>query len=960
MRSYFGETGREDAKARSRGAKAQRRNGAKTLLHAALAVFCAATASAQAPTDSLLPVDPAVTVGTLPNGLRYYVRVNHRPAKRAELRLVVNAGSVLEDDDQRGLAHFAEHMAFNGTTHFKKQELVDYIESIGMRFGADLNAGTSFDETVYELQVPTDSAHIVQKAFQILEDWAHGVTFDSTEIRKERGVVLEEWRLGRGAGQRMFDQQLPVLFRGSRYAERLPIGTPECIQKCPPEAVRRFYADWYRPDLMAVVAVGDFDAKVIEDLIRQRFSGIPRRSAPRARPTPGVPPHQTPEVSIATDPEATSTSVSVYVQRPSGIRGTIGAWRDQLVEDIAAGILNQRLYELTQKSNPPFIGAGAGRSSLVRTSEAFSFGAGVPDTGIRVGLTAVLTELERAGRHGFTQSELDRTRIEYLRGMEQGYEEREKTESSSHTGEYVEHYLTGEAIPGIAYEFRRAQEVLPGITLADLNAVAKGWLAGEAPVILVNAPEKNRAMLPTPADLLGLFASVKRADIAAYAENVSGAALVSAALPPVAITSERRDSIAGTTEWTLANGVRVVLKPTDFKADELLFQAAAPGGISLAPDSMLVNAQLASQVISLSGLGEFNAVDLQKKLAGKAVSVSPFIGSYEQGLTGRASPKDAETLFQLAYLHFAAPRLDTAAVGAFLGNIRAALANRAASPQSAFSDTLSVTLASHHRWARPVTAALIDEVNPAKSFEFYRARFADASGYTFYLVGTFNTDSIRPLVQKYLGNLPAHGAVDQAKDPGIQRPSGIVERTVRKGIEPKSQTAIVFVGPAKATREERFSLDAVSSILDIRLREELREELGGTYSVSVGSSITRIPKEEYTFSINFGSAPERADSLVQAVFAQIDTLQSAGPRATDLAKFKETSVRTRETSLRQNGWWLGQIIASRREGDSMAARLALDPQLARLTPEVIRDAARRYLDKKRFVRVTLLPEGKTP
>ena len=951
---------RRGGKAQWRGGKAQRRKGATWLFHVAVAACVATGAQAQTPADSVLPIDPAVTVGTLPNGLRYYIRVNHRPAKRAELRLVVNAGSVLEDDDQRGLAHFAEHMAFNGTTHFKKQELVDYIESIGMRFGADLNAGTSFDETVYELQVPTDSAHIVRKAFEILEDWAHGVTFDTTEIRKERGVVLEEWRLGRGAGQRMFDQQLPVLFRGSRYAERLPIGTPECIQKCPPAAVRRFYTDWYRPDLTAVVAVGDFDAGVIEGLIKQRFSNLPRRTTPRVRPVPTVPPHQTPEVTIATDPEATSTSVSVYVQRPVGVRGTVGAWRDQLIEDLAAEILNQRLYELTQKANPPFIGAGAGRSALVRTSEAFSFGAGVPDSGIRIGLTAVLTELERAGRHGFTQSELDRTRLEYLRGMEQAYTERDKTESSSLTGEYVEHYLTGEAIPGIAYEFNRAQRVLPGVTLADLNAVAKGWLTGGAPVILVNAPEKNRALIPTPADLLGLFASVKRADIAAYAETVSDAALVSATLPLVPITSERRDSVAGTIEWTLANGIRVVLKPTDFKADELLFQGVAPGGISLAPDTLLVSAQLASQVIGLSGLGEFNAVDLQKKLAGKAVSLSAYIGSYDQGLSGRASPKDAETLFQLAYLHFTAPRLDTAAVGAFLGNIRAALANRAASPQSAFSDTLSVTLASHHRWARPVTAALIDEVKPEQSFAFYRARFADASSYTFYLVGTFTPDSIRPLVQKYLGNLPGRGTGDQARDPGIVRPAGIVERTVRKGIEAKSQTAVVFVGPAKATREERFALDAASSILEIRLREELREELGGTYSVSVGSSITRIPKEEYTVSINFGSAPERADSLVQAVFAQIDTLQTAGPRATDIAKYKETAVRTRETSLRQNGWWLGQLLAVRRDGDTMAERLALNPQLARLTPEVIREAAKRYLDKTRFVRVTLLPEGKQP
>ncbi len=925
-----------------------------------LAACFAAPLAAQAPADSMLPVDPAVTIGKLPNGIRYYIRVNHRPEKRAELRLVVNAGSILEDEDQRGLAHFVEHMAFNGTTRFKKQELVNYIESIGMRFGADLNAGTSFDETVYQLQVPTDSAHIVTRAFDILEDWAHGVTFDSTEVEKERGVVLEEWRLGRGAGQRMFDQQLPVLFRDSRYAVRLPIGTPECIQKCIRAAIRRFYGDWYRPDLMAVVAVGDFDAARIETLIKSHFGAVPGARAARPRAKAAVPPHQRPEVSIATDPEATSTSVSVYVQKPSGVRGTVGAWRGEMVEEIASGILNQRLYELTQKPNPPFIGAGAGRSELVRSVEAFSFGAAVSDSGIRRGLEAVLTELERAGRHGFTQAELDRTRAEYLRGIEQAYTERDKTESGSLVDGYVDHYLTGHAIPGISDEFARAKAVLPGIALTDLNAVARGWLAEGAPVILVDAPEKNRTILPTAADLLGLFASVKRADIAPYAETLSAEALVPALLPAVAITSERRDTAMGTVEWTLANGVHVVLKPTDFKADELLLQAVSPGGLSLSDDSVRVSNQFAAQVVSLSGLGVFSAVELGKKLAGKAVSVSPYVGSYEQGLSGRASPKDAETLFQLAYLHFTAPRLDSAAVGAFLENVRSSLANRNASPDVAFRDTLSVTLAQHHPWSRPVSVAMVDEINPGRALEFYRARFTDAAGFTFFLVGTFDLDSIRPLVQRYLGNLPSRGAGDRASDRGITRPAGVVERTVRKGIEPKSQTALVFTGPTTASREERFALDALGSILDIRLREELREELGGTYSVSVSGSAARIPRREYTVFISFGSAPERADSLVGAVFAQIDTLKASGPRPADLAKYKETSTRSRETDLRQNAWWLSLLTGARREGEDPETRFALAPQLERLTPEVIRDAARRYLDRSRYVRVTLLPEAPKP
>lgn len=923
-------------------------------------LLLAAPVAAQTPGDSLLPTDAAITIGALPNGLRYYIRVNRRPEKRAELRLAINAGSILEDDDQRGLAHFVEHMAFNGTARFKKQELVDYIESIGMRFGADLNASTSFDETIYQLLVPTDSAHIVSRAFDILEDWAHSVTFDTTEIRKERGVVMEEWRLGRGAGQRMFDQQLPVLFRGSRYAERLPIGTPACLQTCPPPALRRFYADWYRPDLMAVVAVGDFDPQVIESLIQARFGPLARREGSRPRALATVPPRSDPEVAIATDPEATNTSVSVYVQRPAGPQGTVGAYRDGLVESIAAGILNERLYELTQKANPPFIGAGAGQSELVRSTEAFSFGAAVSDSGIRRGLSAVLTELERVGRHGYTQPELDRFRADYLRGMEQVYAERDKSQSGNFADEYVRNFLTGEAIPGIPHEFERVKAILPGVSIADLNAVAKGWLTAGAPVILVNAPEKNRAILPTSAELLGLFASVKRADIAAYSENVSSDALVAEVLPLAAITAERQDTVLNTVEWTLANGAHVVLKSTDFQADELLFQATSPGGVSLAPDSLLISAQLAAQVVALSGLGGFPAVELQKKLAGKAAGVSAFIGSYDHGLSGRASPKDAETLFQLAYLHFAAPRLDSAAVGAFMGNIRAALANRSASPQTAFSDTLSVTMAQHHPRARPVTAATVDQLRPGAAFQFFKARFANASAYTFFLVGNFNLDSIRPLVQRYIGNLPARGAADRPLDTGIRPPPGVVERVVRKGIEQKSQTALVFTGPAVASRQERFALDALGDILDIRLREELREELGGTYGASVSTTAARIPRPEYTVVVNFGSAPERVDTLVRAVFAEIDSLKARGPRAVDLAKYKETAIRTRETDLRRNGWWLQLLLNARKENEDPATRFALEPELARLTPLVIQAAARTYLNQDRYVRVTLLPEGRTP
>jgi len=501
---------------------------------------------------------------------------------------------------------------------------------------------------------------------------------------------------------------------------------------------------------------------------------------------------------------------------------------------------------------------------------------------------------------------------------------------------------------------------MPAVTVADLNAVAKGWLAAGSPVILVNTPEKNRATVPTPADLLGLFASVKRADIAAYADTVSGDPLVPGwdKLAPAAIVAERRDSALGTREWTLANGVRVVLKPTDFKADELLLQGWSPGGVSLAPDSLLTSARFAAQVVNVSGIGAFSAVDLQKKLAGKAVGLSPFIGSYDQGVIGQASPRDAETLLQLAYLHFTAPRLDTEAVGGFFERLRAQLANRSASPQVAFQDTVGVTLAQHHPWSRPVSAAMVGEVRPREALDFYRARFANAAGFTFFLVGTFDPDSVRPLVQRYLGNLPARAGSgpERPRDPGIRPPEGVVQRTVLKGIEPKGQTMIVFKGtpPAPTARQDRFALSGLAAILEIRLREELREELGGTYSVSVNAGVARVPREEFTVSISFGSAPDRADTLVRAVFAQIDTLRATGPRAVDLGKVKETQIRSRETNLRQNSWWLQQLVEATRTGDRPVP--PLEPLLAGLTADAVRASAMTFLDRSRYVRVTLRPE----
>ncbi len=912
----------------------------------------------QAAPAGRLPLDPAVTTGRLPNGVRYYVRKNTRPEKRAELRLVVNTGSIMEDDDQLGLAHFVEHMAFNGTRNFKKQALVDYIEAIGMRFGADLNASTGFDETIYQLLVPTDSAHLVRKGFQILEDWADGISFDTAEIRKERGVVIEEWRLGQGAGNRMQKKQFPVIFRGSRYKDRLPIGTKESLEGFNPTALTRFYRDWYRPDLMAVVAVGDFEPRQIIQLIRTHFGRIPPRRVRRPRVEYSVPARDSTAVAIATDAEATSTSVGAYYLRPGRVDPSRAAYRKSLIGELYASMLGQRLAELSQQPNPPFIGAGGGPGRFVRGTEAFSLGAAVADTGILRGLTAVLTEVERVDRHGFTAPELERTKQDYLRSYEQAFAERDKTESGSFVEEYIQHFLTGDPSPGIAAEFAMIKAMLPTVTLAEVNRAAQEWLKLKDRILLVNAPEKPSVKVPVAAELLALFDRVRGTDVAAYQETVSAAPLVEAGLVGRPVVSETRDTLLGVTRWTLENGIRVIVKPTTFKADEVLFSGFSPGGNSLTPDSLFTAAVFATQLVSLGGLADFSLIELQKKLAGKSVFVAPFLGAYQEGIRGQASPQDLETMFQLTYLYFTAPRRDPQAFEAFKTNARAQLANRGASPAIALRDTLVATMSGHHPRSRPLAPVIIDSLDLDRSLAVYRDRFGDASDFTFVLVGSLTLEQVKPLVERYLGNLPATRRGERWRDIGIKPPTGVVEREVRRGIEPKSQTELVFSGPFSFSRQERFVLRSLADVLDIKLREQLREELGGTYGVSVSPAPSRIPREEYTLSVSFGSAPDRVPQLLAAVFAQIDTLQQQGATEKDLAKIRETTIRSRETDLKENGFWLGQLAAVDQNGDDPKVILDSSDLLPLLTPERIKQAALRYLDRKNYVRVTLLPESK--
>jgi zinc protease len=908
------------------------------------------------PLDRKLAIDAAITHGQLGNGLSYFIRRNLRPENRADLRLVVNAGSVLEDDDQLGLAHFVEHMAFNGTAHFAKQELVRFMESIGMRFGPELNAFTGFDETVYILEVPTDKPEVIETAFQILEDWAHGLTFDPAEIDKERGVIIEEWRLRRGASARMQDKQFPVLFQGSRYARRLPIGEVEIIERFDHDALKRFYRDWYRPDLMAVIAVGDFDPPTVAKLVREHFGSLRPAADPRPRALYEVPDHDETLFAIARDKEATGTSVSIYNKLPLRDQGTAGDYRQALIEQLYNAMLNQRFFEISQKPDAPFIGAYSGKGQFIRSKDIYSLGATVKDEGIERGLEALIVESERVTRFGFTQSELDRQKLDFERLLENLLAEKDNQESSSFVEEYTRHFLQGEPIPGIEAEFKLVKQFLPGISLEEIDRLGREWMTTKNRVVAVSAPEKEGLDVPGEKRLREVLDRASATEIAPYKDTAAAKPLLPVLPQPGEIFDTETVADLGITEWQLSNGVRVVLRPTDFKADEILLRAFSPGGTSLAKDEDYIAAATASMIIPAGGLGDFNAVDLGKALAGKAASVRPFIGDTEEGLMGSASPKDLETLFQLIYLTFTAPRCDPTIFKVMTTQLREVLANRAASPEVAFQDTLQTTLSRGHYRARPMTVETIAGMDLDKSCAFYKDRFADAGDFTFIFVGNIDIAAMEPLVERYLGSLPATERQETWRDLGIDPPAGVVKKEVRKGLEPKSRTAIVFNGPFRYDQSQRTAIRALGLILDSKLRELVREELSGTYNVMVSPSYSKIPDEEYSLTIGFGSDPARVEELVKAVFQEIESLKTKGPSEKDVSDAREALAREYETGMKQNGWLITQLAAKYQLEDDPREILELEKSFQALSPQVIKEAALSYLNTKHYVRVSLYPE----
>jgi len=904
-----------------------------------------------------LPLDPAVVTGTLPNGLRYYVRPNAKPEQRAALWLVVGAGAVDEDDDQNGLAHLLEHLAFNGTENFPRQALVSYLESIGMQFGPEVNAYTSQNETVYMLQVPTDQPELLDTGLRILEEWAHRIAFEDEEVDKERGVVIEEWRLGRGADERMSDAQLPILYHGSRYAERNVIGDPEIVRNATYDTIKRFYRDWYRPDLMAVVAVGDFDVAVVESTIRERFGAIPARATVRPLLQPAIPDHDQTLFAITTDPEASGSGISLVVKHEPFAEDTVGAYRDGLRGLLANSMLRARLGELARQADPPFSGAFAMDRRLARTKGMFMIRASVKEDGIARGFEAMLTELERARRHGFTDSELERAKAEVLRQAEQAAAEADKTESQRHARNLQGHFLRGAPYVDAAGRLQLARDLLPGITVDEVEARLRDMADSGSRVVTVEAPRKDGLAVPTEAELAAVMAAVQARDIPAYVDAVVDEPLVPQVPAPAAITAREADPDLGTTTWTLANGVRVVLKPTDFKNDEILMWATSPGGSStLLDDTAWARVTGAAGIVGNSGAGAFDPTALQKKLAGRLARVTPYVGAYEEGLRGSASPQDFETLLQLTWLLATAPREDETAFRSLLERQRAFLQNRAADPEAAFRDSVTVVVTGHHPRRQPPRVEDLDRQDLAASYAFYRDRFGDFSDFTVFLVGAVDPATAEPLVRTWLGNLPARGRSESWRDEGVVPPRGVHERVLHRGAEPKGMVEMVFMAHREWSRPAEVAMDALVDVLRIRLRETIREDMSGTYGVRVSGGLSRIPYGYHQLTVGWGCDPGRVDELTSAVWEQLREIAASGPDAETLAKVATTWRRDDETNLKRNDYWLGELVRHQRVGTDPRLILQGSALADGLTAEVVTEAARAVIDPQNVVKVVLLPQ----
>ena len=895
----------------------------KHLFHSLLAVafvLCASfqQAVAQQMQFSPLPVDKNVRIGQLDNGLTYYIRHNKLPENRAEFYIAQKVGSILEEPQQRGLAHFLEHMAFNGTKNFpgddKRLGVIPWCETVGIKFGTNLNAYTSIDETVYNISnAPIDRTGVLDSCLLILHDWSNYILLKDDEIDKERGVIREEWRSRNSGMLRVYTDLLPTIYPGDKYADCMPIGSIDVINNFPYKDIRDYYHKWYRPDLQGIVIVGDINVDAVEAKLKAVFADVQKPVNPAERTYYPVADNKEPIVAIGTDKEVDDPSIEIYFKQdatPDSEKNNVGYLASQYMTSMISSMLNARLSELVQSANPPFTRASSYYSDffVAKTKEAFALSASSKADGIETALKTLLQETERARRFGFTESEYARARANYLQSLESAYNEREKTKHGSYVREYVQNFLNGEPIPGIEAEYAMMNQLAPNIPLQAMNMVMQQLVPDSNQVVIIAGPAKEGLKYPTKEEVINLLKGMKDLDLQAYVDKVSDEPLMKEAPKGGKIISEKEGDIYGSTKLVLSNGVTVYVKKTDFKADEIRMKGTSLGGKSIFPDKDALNFAVMDNVIAVGGLGNFSQVDLTKVLAGKKVSVNAGLGATTENVFGTCSPKDFETMMQLTYLTFTAPRKDTEAFESFKNRMKAQLESAQANPLSSINDSLQKAMYNNHPRVVMMKPEMVDQIDYDHILEMYNDRFKDASDFTFYFVGNIDLETAKPLIAEYLGALPAINRKETFKDTKMNIRKGVYKNEYTKEQQTPTATIVfLYSGKAPYTLKNDILLSFATQVLDMVYTEEVREKEGGTYGVNCFGDLQKYPKEQLLLQIVFQTDPAKKDKLAGIVVDELKKLAAEGPSDVHLQKVKEYMLKKYADNQKENGYWMNNL-----------------------------------------------------
>jgi zinc protease len=907
--------------------------------------------------NALIPIDPQARIGHLDNGLTYYIRHNEKPKDRADFYIVQNVGAILEEDNQNGLAHFLEHMAFNGTKHFPDKQLINFFEKNGVKFGENINAYTSLDETVYNLSnVPTTRQGVIDSSLLVLHDWSSFLTLDGKEIDKERGVIREEWRTRSSANQRIWKASNAILLAGSQYAKRDIIGDTAIIGHFTYNTLRDYYKKWYRPDLQAIVIVGDIDVDKIEAQVKQLFGAIPKPVNPAERILYTVSDNDRPIVARITDPESSDIGFMVqFKQTPlsDDVKKSFMGYVIDIENALISCMQNYRFQEIAQKANAPIAYAISQYGDLVKTKDAFLYYM-VPRAGKNREATALLfSEIEKTKRYGFNTDELERAKADVLKQIEQSYNNRGKQNTSSFVREYTNNFLNLEAIPGIEWEYKTLQTLLPKLPLEAINKQVQSYISDKNILITEQGPENEKASLLSEKEIIAIMDSVKNMTIAQNIQETITKPLIANPPKPGTIKKTSHNKALDADEWTLSNGVKVVIKPTKLKQDDIRMLGVAYGGLSLIDNNEeLPSASVADNIISNSGLGEFSQVALSKLLAGKIASVSPSISDYQETFSGHSSVKDFETMMQMLHLYFTAPRRDTDGYQSFISNIRTSLINAANDPDQAFSDTVTTALYDNSPRKFLFNLKALDKVNHEDVMRLYKERFANPANFTFFFVGNVEPEKVKPAILAYLGGLKTSKQTENWKDRQIRYPQGVVEKQFSHDMKtPKASNFVLYNDRIDYSLNNSLLAQALGNILDIRYTESIRESEGGSYGVGVRGSIGKIPVPTVTLFMQFDTDPKVQPKMIQLIHNELKSIAQEGPKEEDVQKVKENLKKQHKENTEENSWWLSALNHYYFSNIDLVNNF--DKAIDNISEATIRQLAKQLVEKKNMLQVVM-------